>query len=103
MRATETRLTARGAAPDNRLPSSSAAPVVAVRGVKAGPELIWQREASLDVTYDDDGVEQTFALVCVDQVAIGEAGAAVHVGQRVSVLPEKLALSESLTWCHPRI
>ena len=40
------------------------------------------REASLDVTYTDGVVEDTFApeLVRTDQVAIGEAGAAVHVG-----------------------
>jgi hypothetical protein len=54
-----------------------------VRGVKDGPELIWQREASVDVTYTDGGVKDTFAseLVRTDQVAIGEAGAAVHVGE----------------------
>jgi hypothetical protein len=60
-------------------------PAWAVRGVKAGPELIWQREASVDVTYTDGGVEETFApeLVRTDQVTIGEAGAAVHVGETV--------------------
>ena len=58
-------------------------PAWAVRGVKAGPELTWQREASVDVTYTDGGVEDTFApeLVRTNQVVIGEAGAAVHVGQ----------------------
>jgi hypothetical protein len=36
----------------------------------------------VDVTYTDGGVEDTFApeLVRTDQVVIGEAGAAVHVG-----------------------
>jgi hypothetical protein len=60
-------------------------PAWAVRGVKAGPELIWQRDASLDVTYTDGGVEDTFApaLIRTDQVAIDEAGAAVHVGETV--------------------
>jgi hypothetical protein len=60
-------------------------PAWAVRGVKNGPELIWQREASVDVTYSDTGVEETFApeLIRTDQVTIGEAGAAVHVGQTV--------------------
>ena len=60
-------------------------PAWAVRGVKDGPELIWQREASVDVTYTDGGVEDTFApeLIRTDQVAIGEAGAAVHVGDTV--------------------
>jgi hypothetical protein len=53
--------------------------------VKNGPELIWQREASIDVTYDDHGVEATFApdLVRIDQVTIGVDGAAVHIGQVV--------------------
>jgi hypothetical protein len=39
----------------------------------------------VDVTYTDGGVEETFApeLVRTDQVAIDEAGAAVHVGQTV--------------------
>jgi len=57
----------------------------AVRGVKDGPELIWQREASVDVTYSDGGVEDTFApeLVRTDQVTISETGAAVHVGETV--------------------
>jgi hypothetical protein len=60
-------------------------PKWAVRGVKDGPELIWQREAGIDVTYMDGGVEETFApwLIRTDQVAIGEAGAAVHVGETV--------------------
>ena len=60
-------------------------PVWAVRGVKDRDELTWQREASADVTYTDGGVEDTFApeLVRTDQVAIGEAGAAVHVGETV--------------------
>ena len=46
-------------------------PAWAVRGVKAGPELIWQREASVDVTYTDGGVEATFApeLIRTDQVS----------------------------------
>jgi hypothetical protein len=37
----------------------------------------------VDVTYMDGGVEDTFApeLVRTDQVAIGEAGAIVHVGE----------------------
>jgi len=53
--------------------------------VKDGPGLIWQREASVDVTYSDGGVEDTFAaeLVRTDQVAINEHGAAVHVGATV--------------------
>jgi hypothetical protein len=53
--------------------------------VKDGPELIGQREASVDVTYTDGGVEETFApeLIRTDQVAIGETGAAVQVGDVV--------------------
>jgi hypothetical protein len=54
--------------------------------VKNGPELIWQREASLDVAYDDHGVDETFAppeLIRIDQVTIGLDGAAVHIGQVV--------------------
>ena len=49
------------------------------------PELIWKREASVDVTYLAGGVEETFApeFVRTDQVTIGEAGAAVHVGETV--------------------
>jgi hypothetical protein len=60
-------------------------PAWAVRGVKDRDELTWTREASVDVTYSDGGVEETFApeLVRTDQVTIGEAGAAVHVGQTV--------------------
>ena len=39
----------------------------------------------MDVTYQDGGVEDTFApeLVRIDQVTIGEAGAVVHVGETV--------------------
>jgi hypothetical protein len=50
----------------------------AARGVKDGSELIWRREASVDVTYTDGGVEDTFApeLIRTDQVVIGETGAA---------------------------
>jgi hypothetical protein len=57
-------------------------PAWAVRGVKDRDELTWTREASVDVTYSDGGVEETFApeLIRTDQVTIGEAGAAVHVG-----------------------
>jgi hypothetical protein len=53
--------------------------------VKDRDELTWTREASIDVTYVDGGVEDTFApeLVRTDQVAIGEAGAVVHVGETV--------------------
>jgi len=60
-------------------------PARAVRGVKDGPEPIWQREASVDVTYTDGGVEETFApeLVRTNQIAIDDAGAAVHVGETV--------------------
>jgi hypothetical protein len=60
-------------------------PAWAVRGVKAGPELIWQREASIDVTYMDGGVEDTFApeLVRTDQVVIDETSARVVVGETV--------------------
>jgi hypothetical protein len=56
-----------------------------VRVVNDGRELIWQWEASVDVTYLDGGVEDTFApeLVRTDQVVIDEAGAAVHVGETV--------------------
>jgi hypothetical protein len=36
-------------------------PVWAARGVKDGPELTRVREASVDVTYLDGGVEDTFA------------------------------------------
>jgi hypothetical protein len=59
----------------------------AVRGVKDATELIWQREASVDITYIDGGVEDTFApeLVRTDQAAIDGAGAAVHVGLTVSI------------------
>jgi hypothetical protein len=57
-------------------------PAWAVRGVKDRDELTWTREASVDVTYSDGGVEETFApeLCRTDQVAISETGAAVHVG-----------------------
>src|SRR5436190_21504239 len=57
-------------------------PAWAVRGVKDRDELTWTREASVDVTYLAGGVEETFPpeLVRTDQVSIGEAGAAVHVG-----------------------
>jgi hypothetical protein len=57
----------------------------AVRGVKDRDELSWVREASVDVTYTTGGVEDTFApeLIRTDQVTIGEAGAAVHVGETV--------------------
>jgi hypothetical protein len=57
-------------------------PAWAVRGVKDGAELIRQREASVDVTYTDGGVEDTFApeLIRTDQVVLAEDGAAVHVG-----------------------
>jgi hypothetical protein len=60
-------------------------PAWAIRGINAGPELIWQRQASVDVTYDDHGVEATFApeLVRVDQVSISESGAVVVTGQTV--------------------
>jgi hypothetical protein len=60
-------------------------PTWAVRGVRAGPELVWQREASVEVTYSDTGVEETFAptLIRVDQVVLGEAGAVVQVGETV--------------------
>jgi hypothetical protein len=60
-------------------------PAWAVRGVKAGRELVWQQEASVDVTYDDHGVEAVFAaeLVRVDQVVIDESSARVVLGQVV--------------------
>ena len=60
-------------------------PSWAVRGVKDPDELTWTREASIDVTCLAGGVEATFApaLVRVDQVSIGEHGAAVHIGQTV--------------------
>jgi hypothetical protein len=60
-------------------------PPWAVRGVKDRDELTWTREASEEITYTDGGVEDTFApeLVRTDQVALGETGAAVHVGQTV--------------------
>jgi hypothetical protein len=47
--------------------------------------LIWQRETSVDVTYSDGGVEDTFApeLIRTDQVTINEDHAAVHVGETV--------------------
>jgi hypothetical protein len=53
--------------------------------VKDRDELTWTREASIDVTYSDGGVEETFApgLCRTDQVAVDETGAAVHVGQVV--------------------
>ena len=56
-----------------------------MRGHKDSPELTWSREATADVTYQDGGVEETFApeLIRTDQVAIDEAGAAVHVGETV--------------------
>ena len=59
----------------------------AVRGVKDAAELIWQREATVDVTHIDGGVEDTFApeFVRTDQAAIDGAGAAVHVGLTVSI------------------
>ena len=54
-----------------------------MRGVRDGPEMSWVREASVDVTYTTGGVDDTFApeLVRTDQVAIDQAGAAVHVGE----------------------
>jgi hypothetical protein len=60
-------------------------PAWAVRGVRNRDELIWQREASVDVTCDDHGVEATFAaeLVRVDQVVIDESSARVILGQAV--------------------
>jgi hypothetical protein len=61
-------------------------PPWAVRGVKNRDELTWQREASIDVTYQDGGVEETFApaLVRVDQVvADDEARVKVIVGETV--------------------
>jgi hypothetical protein len=60
-------------------------PAWAVRGVKDRDELTWTREASVDVTYQAGGVEETFApeLCRTDQVAVDETGAAVHVGQVV--------------------
>jgi hypothetical protein len=53
-------------------------PAWAVRGVKDRDELTWTREASVDVTYQAGGVEDTFApeLCRTDQVLISEAGAA---------------------------
>ena len=64
-------------------------PAWAVRGVKGGPELIWQREASVDVTYADGGVEETFAaeLVRTDQVAIDEAAPPCASARRLSTSP----------------
>ena len=60
-------------------------PKWAVRGVKDRDELTWVREAIIDVTHMDGGVEETLApeLIRTDQVTIGEAGAAVHVGETV--------------------
>jgi len=60
-------------------------PAWAVRGVRDRAELTWTREASVDVTYQSGGVEETFApeLIRTDQVSIGEDGAAVHIGQVV--------------------
>jgi hypothetical protein len=60
-------------------------PAWAVRGVKDRDELTWTRDATVDVTYQAGGVEETFApsLIRTDQVAIAEAGVAVHVGQVV--------------------
>jgi hypothetical protein len=57
----------------------------AIRGVRDRDELSWIREASVDVTYTTGGVDDTFApsLVRTDQVAISEAGAAVHLGETV--------------------
>ena len=57
----------------------------ALRGVKDRDELTWTREASIDVTYQTGGVEETFApqLIRTDQVSIGEDGARVLVGQVV--------------------
>jgi hypothetical protein len=58
-------------------------PKWAVRGVRYRDELVWQRQASVDVIYDDHGVEATFApkLIRVDQVTIGETGVAVHMAR----------------------
>jgi hypothetical protein len=61
-------------------------PAWAIRGVKDGPELVWQREASQDVTYTTDGVlEENYIpeLIRVDEVVIDETSAAVSVGQVV--------------------
>jgi hypothetical protein len=61
----------------------------------------------VDVTYTDGGVEDTFApeLVRTDQVTIGEAGAAVHVGLTVihfaddaSITPGE-ARKLATAWC----
>jgi hypothetical protein len=47
-------------------------PAWAVRGVKAGPELIWVREANADLSYTDGGVEDTFAPELV-RTLVGQA------------------------------
>jgi hypothetical protein len=60
-------------------------PACAVRGVTDRDELVWTRDSLTVVTFQDGGVEETFApaLYRTDQVSIGEHGAAVHVGQTV--------------------
>jgi hypothetical protein len=61
-------------------------PAWAVRGVKDGPELCWVREASVDVDYVANGVQdEAFVaeLVRVDQVVIDDTGARVVQGQVV--------------------
>jgi hypothetical protein len=70
--------------PTNNIPGWER-PAWAIRGVRDRDELTWTREASIDVTYQDGGVEENFApeLIRTDQVTISEDGAAVHVGQVV--------------------
>jgi hypothetical protein len=48
-------------------------PAWAVRGVKDRDELTWIREASVDVTYQDGGVEDTFALELVQYITPDQA------------------------------
>jgi hypothetical protein len=69
----------------------SASPCVSGRRLTAGApsarpcSLAAAPLRELDVTYTDGGVEDTFApeLTRTDQMTIGEAGAAVHVGETV--------------------
>ena len=65
--------------------------------MKDGPELIWQREASIDVTYTDGGVEETFApeLIRTDQISIGET--VIHFADDAYIAPgEARKLAEAL-------
>ena len=76
-------------------------PAWAVRGHKVGPELTGP-EASIDVTYQDGGVEETFAreLVRTDQVAIDETlgGCVSGIQERGPINPVLRAQYRCVGW-----